>query len=316
MEKQFSTASSALERTTLTKNDLIHEDHPEIKLAEEKTKYFKQRPNTHWNQIGVSETEAGIDAINMVPGPMQMKAKIKLHTKLAINLFRGRKGDSERDVRGIVGLARFARQAAMVWSAAAIDDPYADMCLLDVEHAYEDAEKLIDARIKTLEGILNGVEDFEVETQASVEPVVIDLEFFSPWGYRGALLLRKLDKLIRLALTASHIGLIMHDDWNRIVSDSLRAVRHTFVQITGWTHTAVNRADIRANNKVAKRAKQRYLELKRGYLVVDADVLNGSVRAKMAPANKIEETAKRVKAMQDAAQKRMAKMEKETGDTE
>jgi integrating conjugative element protein (TIGR03761 family) len=314
MDKQFQVSGES--RMVLNKNDLIQDDHPEIKLAEEKTKYFKQRQNMNWNQKGVSETEAGIDAINMVPGPMQMKAKIKLHTKLAINLFRGRKGDPERDVRGIVGLARFARQAAMVWSAAAIDDPYADMCLLDVEHAYEDAEKIIDARAKTLENLLNGLEDFEIETQASVEPVVIDLEFFSPWGYRGALLLRKLDQMIRLALTARHVGLIMNDDWNRIVSDSLRAVRHTFAQITGWTHTAVNRADIRANNKVAKRAKQRYLELKRGYLVVNEDILNGAVRARMSPSNKIEETAKRVKVAQDVAKRKLIKIEKESEELE
>lgn len=267
---------------------------PDVKLAEARADYLKARPSQHWNQKGLSEPEAGVEATDMVPGKLEMSAKIKLHTKLAINLFRGQKSDPATNFRGIIGLARFARQVANIWSASAIDDPYADQCLIEIEQAWKDAKTLIDGRTKTLKALLTGMDDFEVETQASVEPVTIELKFFSPWGFRGALLLRDLDQMIRLALTGRHLGLIMDSDWNRTVTDSLRAVRHMFAQVMNWTHTAVTRNDIAANNKVAIRAKQKYTTVNQRYLDLSIEVLRGDLRAELSPLNRIQETQRRV----------------------
>lgn len=287
---------------------------PDVKLAEARADYLKSRPAQHWNQKGLSEPEAGIEAADMVPGKLEMSAKIKLHTKLAINLFRGRKGDVNKDQRGIIGLARFARQVAGIWSAAAIDDPYADQCLLDIEQAWKDAKALIDGRTKTLKDLLTGMEDFEVETQASVSPVTIELNFYSPWGFRCSLLLRDLDQMIRLALTGRHLGLIMDSDWHNTVTDSLRAVRHVFAQVLSWTHTAVTRNDLIANNKVALRAKQKYMTFNPKYLELNKDIFEGNLRAELSPLNRVQENQRRI--MQEKAVLEKRKQTQEADDAE
>ena len=61
-------------------------------------------------------------------------------------------------------------------------------------------------KIQEMTNLLEGLDDFEVTLQASVQPVQITLQFYSPWGFRGAMLLKQFDKLIRMALTARHIG--------------------------------------------------------------------------------------------------------------
>ncbi len=319
VESETTTPKAKLEKAFEAVNPVtaIDDHDPDIVSAENRNLYLKTKPMQHWNKKGLSEAEAGIESIDMIPGKLEMKAKVKLHTKLTINLFRGRQAVPEKNIRGIIGLARFARQTALVWSAAAIDDPYADQCLIDIETAWNDARNLIEARTKSLKELLNGMEDFEVETQASINPVTIELNFYSPWGYRGALLLRDLDKLILLAMTGKHIGLILDSDWDRIVTDSLRAVRHMFAEVLHWRHTAVTRQDLLTNNKVAQRAKQKYLQIKQikaGYLDLSRDVFDGNLRAELSPQNRVQETAKRLQQERDA--KEQYKLSQESAETE
>jgi integrating conjugative element protein (TIGR03761 family) len=225
----------------------------------------------------------------MSPGAMQMSAVVKFHSTQSINMFRGRKGDPEKGIRPIIGLARFARQVSLVWSAAVIDDPYADQVLLDIEQAYDAAKMSLDAKEKTMTNLLEGLDDFEVTLQASVQPVQITLQFYSPWGFRGAMLLKQFDKLIRMALTARHIGIFTEEDWVSIVRDAARSLRHMFNEVDGWVSTGVKREDIRNSTNVAKRAAARYEEIKKGYLVVDQEVISGLYRAKLSPVNRILE---------------------------
>lgn len=241
------------------------------------------------NQPGLADPLVGPGTSNMSPGAMQMSALVKFHSTQSINLFRGRKGEPAKGVRPIIGLARFARQISLVWSAAAIDDPYADQVIINIEVAYEAAKISLDAKEKTMKDLLEGMEDFEVTMQASIEPVEITLQFFSPWGFRGAMLLKQFDKLVRMALTARHIGIFTESDWLFIVRDSARALRHMFNEVDGWVSTGVKREDIRTNNNVAKRAAARYVEIKKGHLVVEQEVINGRYRAKLSPVNRILE---------------------------
>ena len=240
-----------------------------------------------WNEYGKSDSLVGPGTGGMAPGPMSMAAKMKLHSRLSINLFRGRQGDPKKNVRPIIGLARFARQVALVWTAATQDDPFADQTLINIEAAYETADKLINTRIKALADLIDEMEEFEVDMQASEKPVDLDLKFYSPWGFRGALLLKAFDKLVRMALTARHLGLFAGDDWQNVVHDSQRALRHMFVEVDSWVSTGVTRTDMDQDNRMVRRAQATYTELKNGYLVLDSEVMQGRLRAKLSPPNKL-----------------------------
>jgi integrating conjugative element protein (TIGR03761 family) len=241
------------------------------------------------NQPGLADGIVGPGTANMSPGAMQMSAVVKFHSTQSINLFRGRKGDPANGVRPIIGLARFARQVSLVWSAAVIDDPYADQVLLNIEQAYDAAKVLLDAKEKTMSNLLEGMEDFDITLQASAQPVDITLQFYSPWGFRAALLLRQFDKLVRMALTARHVGLFVESDWKAIVRESARALRHMFNEVDAWVSTGVKREDLRNNTAVAQRALARYTEVKKKYVAIDQAVLEGVCRATLSPVNRILE---------------------------
>jgi integrating conjugative element protein (TIGR03761 family) len=244
----------------------------------------RPEPEPNWNRSAVGEVS--LPSRSSAPSVMRMGAHMDLHSHLAINLFRGRRSDPGNGVRVIVGLARFARQVALVWSAAEQDDPYADQCLLDIEIKFEEAKHLLDEREKTLAGIVDGMEGLTVDIQTSVRPARIDLQFYCPWAFRAAQLLIQFDRVVRLGLTARHLGLFGNDDWSAVVRDSSRVLRHIFALPTRWINTGVTREDFRKKNKVTKRALARYAEIKDSRLELSEAVLRGEVRAKLAPSNK------------------------------
>lgn len=236
-----------------------------------------------WNRGDLSDEPAQSRA---VPRTMQMGAQLQLHSHLAINLFRGRRGDIEKGVRPIIGLARFARQVAQVWSAAELDDPYADQCLVDIESAHNDARVVFRERESGLSDLLNGLEGLTVGLQTSVQPAVIDLQFYCPWSYRAAILLLQFDRIVRLSLTANHVGFIGSHEWTAVVGDSGRLMRHMLAIPNRWVYTGVTRNDFWKNTKVAKRAIGIYSEIKENRLVMLDEVLNGDRRAAIAPKNR------------------------------
>ena len=244
-----------------------------------------------WNNADIGDNDAVDDfagdkgLVIKSPGKMNMSAKITLHTHLAINMFRGRKGDPKAGIRPIVGLARFARQVAQVWNASAEDDPYADLCLVEIESAFDTARELVESRELMLTELLTGMEDFTVETTKSTSPVDIPLDFFCPWGYRTALLLRQFDKLVRLGLTARRLGLMSADEWEKVVLGSGKSLRHVFAIVTRWVYTGVTRADMQRNSKVAQRASTKYINQQKTYTTIPDDVMSGYRRAILSPKN-------------------------------
>jgi integrating conjugative element protein (TIGR03761 family) len=237
-----------------------------------------------WNRPGMSD---GVVRGNQaVPKAMQMGASMKLHSHLAINMFRGRRGDLAKGQRPIIGLARFARQVSLVWSAAEQDDPYADQSLIEVERFHNETKKILSGREKTLGELISGMEGLTVGLQTSTQPAAIDLQFYCPWSYRAALLLLQFDRIVRLGLTAKHVGFIGDEEWKGVVSDSGRALRHLFAIPNHWINTGATRDDLRKNTKVAKRAIAMYNDVKEGRLVLSEDVLSGNTRAALAPQNR------------------------------
>lgn len=245
------------------------------------------RNEQSWNKAGVSDPS--LRPQYTLPSVLKMGAQMELHTHLAINLFRGRRSNPEVGVRAIIGLARFARQVALVWSAAEKDDPYADQCLIDIEVEFDEVKQVLDGREKTLANIVQGLEGLTVGIQTSVKPAKIDLQFYCPWAFRMTLLLAQFDRVVRLGLTARHLGLFGEDDWTAVVRDSSRALRHIFALPNRWISTGVSREDFRKKTKVAKRALALYAEVKEGRLELSDSVMRGEHRAKLSPANKVLE---------------------------
>lgn len=250
----------------------------------------------------------------IMPSPLTMSATATLHTHLAVNMFRGRKGDRAKNQRPIVGLSLFGRSCGLIWSAARNDDPYADQCLLRIETVYNTEKALLDKREAVLNNMLQGIDGLEVFQFVSAKPMEIPINFHSPWAFRGLQLLLQYDRIVRLAMTASHVGLDQSDDsaialdliddadWDKVVSDSGRAIRHLFEQVNCWFQTGVTREDVRQKNKVAQRAFAHHNEKKFNRLVLEDAVLSGETRASLAPRSVLLEQY--IASMQHKAQEK------------
>jgi len=219
------------------------------------------------------------------PGQMKMRSHVKVHSDLAAALFVGRKGDRQKKILPVVGLARFARQVGSIWDAARKDDPYADKVLLDIEKAFNDALAIADKKLKDVKKMVESDMELMIDSDfmESASPTVIEIDFYSPWAFRGLKLLQQYDRLVRMALAGRHIGLFTTEDWRGIVYEVAKPIRHTYIQSNKWVHTGVTRDDIAANNQVARKAKDVYLKKGNAFLIIDADVMKGERRAELAP---------------------------------
>ncbi len=251
------------------------------------------------NQAGVSgePTEKNVN----LPPAMSMGAKLKLHTHLAINMFRGRRADRAKGIRAIVGVSLFAGLARAIWFASRDDDPYADQCLLDIERIHGEAKAALDNHEQALNNVLEGIDGLDVSIQTSDEPLEIDLNFSSPWSYRAVLLLLQYDRIVRLGLTARHVGFIGDEEWHNVISDSGRHLRNLLGQVDRWIMTGVTRDDVRHNTAIAKRAEAMYAMKRDRPLTLTPEVVEGTKRARISPKNETLEKYLNQKALNASA---------------
>jgi integrating conjugative element protein (TIGR03761 family) len=210
------------------------------------------------------------------PGPMHTKGSIVLHTRAAHRLFYGRRKDEKQGIKPIIGLVRFSTNVNNICELAAKDDPYADAVLVQLEKKFNTLDKLIKDNVTTCEDLLSSMDGLTIETQESVKPIVLPVEFRTTYGFMGARLLGQYDRLVRQCLSARHVGLLFSDDWGRLVGTTGRKIRELFWLSTSYRYTGVGRSDIKARTRLAQQAIDKYGELPQS-------IIDGTQRAQYAP---------------------------------
>ena len=220
------------------------------------------------------------------PGRVVGGGQMMLHSREAHRLFYGRRKKEEESLYPIVGLARFASQTAQIWSASILNDPFADWVLIDVEDRFDKVEKNLSRKIEAFKDLLCGQENLTYDIQHSVSPVAFEINFHTPYGFKGAHTLMSFDHFMRYALTARHVALLTNDDWTENVQMIARSIRGTFNMVNTWRHTGATRHDFAANNAIARRAIETYQsDINRTHRSPDIpeDILTGTRRPKFGP---------------------------------
>lgn len=216
---------------------------------------------------------------------LEMKALMTVHTNLALQMWQGREQDIERDIRPIIGVTRFASGIAHIWNESARDNPMADWILLIAEERFHVAAELIDQNLTSLREILEGQEFFDdIESATNIRPIVLPLNFHCPWGYKAATLLKKFDDVVRLSLTATHLGLVSANDWDVLVRESARRMRGFLGVVAMDLRVHLERSWFhkRGNKKLAS-AKQEIRKLGKKLPFIPKDVMSGERRATLSP---------------------------------
>ena len=240
-----------------------------------------QRPSIALDSTAVPEPTRGARV-----GPsMSMEASITLHTKLAVNLWKGRKATSAKVRDGIPGVLRFAREASKTWNDATLNNHVADMYLILTEERYEKACNKIEDSTLILKELLDVQNVFDgIGIMNNTKPFKYDLKFSCPWGYLACALLKKYDDLIRLALTAKHIGFLGDADWKILVNDVGRAFRGFLQSLDAYIPVPIDRIWFEKNmqHKIAKVYKH-YSFANREMPVVPDDIFKCERRPQICP---------------------------------
>jgi integrating conjugative element protein (TIGR03761 family) len=224
---------------------------------------------------------------------LEMKAVMTVHTNLALQMWQGREQDIERDIRPIIGVTRFASGIAHIWNESARDNPMADWILLIAEERFQVAAELIDQNLASLREILEGQEFFDdIESATNIRPIVLPLNFHCPWGYKAATLLKRFDDVVRLSLTATHLGLVSTSDWEVLVRESARRMRGFLGVVAMDLRVHLERSWFhkRGNKKLAS-AKQEIRKLGKKLPFIPKDVMSGERRATLSENAEKKEAA-------------------------
>lgn len=208
-----------------------------------------------------------------VPGLLSGSIPFEIHTVDAQLLFSGRIHN------GAPNLLKFGGQMTVIWEAAERDDPYADWYLL----------KVYDAVIRLRNQFAEVIQDYQEKIRlaygraqlslvpfASEKPVVKNLWFRTQYGYLGANIIADFDELMRLALTANRIGVLLdapiesiRDRW---IQKTLSLLRLPFK----WQSFEITRFDIINENSLAEKAKAALGQL-------PSQIIDKKLRAPFAP---------------------------------
>lgn len=225
-------------------------------------------------------------------GGLSTDATMTLHTRLAASLWYGRQEDRRNNVYSIVGMTRFARQVAEVWRESALDNPVADWVLISIEERYEVAAKTIGDNLEAARRLMDeGMVFDHVSDAVSTKPLTVELNFHNQWSYRMAMLLKKYDDIIRICLTAKHIGIFSDEDWKRLVLDSGSRFRSVTGAVTRDPGVHLERSwfgDYSSGERVErdkrlKKARRKISKLGKKMPYIPREVFKGELRPKFAP---------------------------------
>ena len=208
------------------------------------------------------------------PGALRGQVWLAIQTRQAQQLIRGRDGTPDKPT--IIGLVGFADRLRVIWQAARNDDPYADWWLIKVHEAIDAARTYIRNRQTDLNDQLNEMPAMEVSVATSQRPYRVPLQFANPYAYRGAHLLSEYDRLVCLALTARHMGLLDGETCTRLLNVCARKIRSTFTTPQSYRFLKLDRESVR-------KATGRSHEASKAMGEVPDDVLSGERQAPLVP---------------------------------
>ena len=79
------------------------------------------------------------------------------------------------------------KKLSTVWTGAGNDDPIADLYLIRVETAFDQASTLLAATTSVIRELLSDMDGFEIDVSESDKPVIVEMQFLTPWAWQGCI---------------------------------------------------------------------------------------------------------------------------------
>lgn len=201
------------------------------------------------------QQQKSLDFPYQTPGALRGSAVLALHSRQAARLVQGRPRKKGR--AAILGLFGFAGALRPIHEGLAKHDPYASWWLKKVEHEIQHAEEIVSSFAVVFDKSIDPSSGFSSAEVTSELPMLVELRFASREAYAAARILANFDRIVLQALGARHIGLASSAFVRDLIDQGGRALRRLFFSPIGYQCTGVTVSDIRADNRVARRARER-----------------------------------------------------------
>lgn len=214
-------------------------------------------------------------------GALSSTLTIELHSHHAIRLWTGRQKQTGAEGGAgrapILSMPMAIHRTGKIQDDAALDNPYADACLISLEDRLNQARQRIEGCVADLQAVMSALpKQVSLTEVACISPLNIGIYSRTPAGYRCVWLLVGFDELARLAFQAHHYGLISRTERDKRLSQGAHAVRQVYGVIQSYRPFSVTRADIEARNEAGLAAIEKGGEL-------DSEILLRKRRSVFSP---------------------------------
>ncbi|MCP4475323.1 MAG: DUF1845 domain-containing protein [Gammaproteobacteria bacterium] len=206
------------------------------------------------------------------PGRMRVPVQLMLHTLEVQLLLNGYQKAPK--------LTHFSWRMNQLRLAAQEDDPYADYMLLQVYDECLQLYQSLQSAVKKLSARClheTASEHLTMIAPHAEQPLVKTLNFNNPYGYLGAQILAALDQFLCLTRMSCRMGLVMENEYDGIRDHWLAQCIVAFKRPFQWKAFGITRQDIRDNNELAQKAKNRMGTLPEA-------ILNGTIQSPFSSA--------------------------------
>lgn len=188
------------------------------------------------------------------PGALRGGAVLALHSRQAARLVKGRSAKDGQPA--ILGLFGFARMLRPLHEGVAELDPYAHWWLKKVSDEIHRADEILMAIKTALTESMDPDSGFSIAEVTSELPMLVELRFATREAYAAARTLSSFDRTMLEALSARHVGLITDALVQNLIDQGGTAIRRLFFSPIGYRRTGVRAVDIRADNRIARHARE------------------------------------------------------------
>ncbi len=195
------------------------------------------------------------------PGALRGHTALTINTRQAQRLFLGRPvkiQDGQQVHPGVIGVRRFATLVRQVIVGARADDPYADQCLIQLDHEFESATQSLMELQSHIEKKLKVRAAIDITVAVSIEPVSFPLRFGNQYAYRAAYLVADYDRVAAAALSAHHAALLPRLECEKLISRGQRLVRRVFNVPFRYRFSGASRQDVVRMNACGVAALEKY----------------------------------------------------------
>ena len=214
------------------------------------------------------------------PGKLRGWINARFHTNEAIAAVQGRFEDG---VPHIIGLREFAKKSQLAYEMSALDDPFADYLLVQIEAREEEIREYMRQSSEKHHALMkraltNEVRNIRGDARVAYEFSKTGSErprnmrfFFGNYGSRALYNVVQYDELVMLLKTLEHRGVIGPDECRAEIRTARHRIRGFLALGSTYAYGGCTRSDLRERNRTAAVAVEKLLS--RGFL--DSRMFNG-----------------------------------------